>query len=379
MFLLKSKYDSAISMRFFKQKCLKNLMNTALLAFACMHAVRAQTSNLDQARSLIAQRQFQQAEVLLRSEREGPVRDTLLAQALIGVRESTDNPERTAQALTLLQRAAAAGYPGATYPLASIYASSGRVADARQLLQPLAAQQDARALYLLGRISEALREYTNAAQLYERSAHQGNGDALNNLGFMHANGNGVARDDVRAARYYRDAIASGSLEAAINLVVLADANRTSLQGNETREALLAPAAQQGQPIALRLLGREVPAAAPLAPLTPPAPTAPPIPSVTVARAPATLPAPAQQAAAASTVPVALSAAQAQELLAQARRLQRGEGVMRDLARAATLLEQAAQAGLADAQRALADVYDYGLGVVSNARKAAELRKTAAGR
>jgi uncharacterized protein len=374
MFLLNIKPTSAVFMRFFSQKCLKNRMNTALIVCKSVlfftltnTAAYAQTPALDQARSLLNQRQFLQAEQLLRDEREGPVRDTLLAQALIGVRESTENPERTAQAILLLQRAAAAGYPDATYPLASIYASSGRVADARQLLQPLAAQQDARALYLLGRISEALREYTAAAQLYERSAHLGNADAMNNLGFMHANAIGVVRDDTRSARFYRDAIAAGSTEAGINLVVLADAKRASLQGNETREALLAPAARLGQPVALRLLGREAappPAAPPLAQAPAPVLRTPaPVPVSTAAPAPS--PAPTRE--------------QAQALLAQAQRLQRGEGVLRDLARAAALLEQAAQSGLADAQRALADVYDYGLGVVSNSRKAAELRKAAAGR
>jgi TPR repeat protein len=75
----------------------------------------------------------------------------------------------------------------------------------------------------------------------------------------------------------------------------------------------------------------------------------------------------------------LTAAQAAEAYAQAIRLQRGDGVVRDLAKAAALLERAATAGLPDALRALADVYDYGLGVVSNPRKALELRKAAAGR
>ncbi|MFM2399150.1 MAG: hypothetical protein RL341_1307, partial [Pseudomonadota bacterium] len=302
----------------------------------------------------------------------------------------------------------------ATYPLATILASSGRVTEAQQLLAPLTAQSDARALYLVGRIAEASREYLRAAQFYERSAHRGNADAFNNLGYLHANGLGVARDDGRAAQYYRDAVAAGSIEAGINLVALADAGRTQLATNESRTALLERAAQMGQPTALRMLGRSAPAPiatapapnvpAPVAPAaasaraaTPaalfsgaavsttssasaaPPPAAPPRPAVAsppavVAAATATATAPPS-----APVPAPLTAAQAADLYAQALRLQRGEGAVRDLAKAAALLEQAAAAGLPDAQRTLADVYDYGLGVVSNPRKALELRKAAVGR
>lgn len=393
----------AISMRLLSQNALKKRMDIAHLFFlfpriialtlACA-TVHAQTPGLDSARALLANRQFAQAEAALRSEREGPIRDTLLAQALVGVRDGQINQQRSAEALALLQRAASTGYPEASYPLATILASGGRIAEARQLLQPLAAQQDARALYLLGRISESVREYVNAAQFYERSAHQGNADALNNLGYMHANGIGVARDDLRAARYYRDALSAGSLEAGINLAVLIDAGRAALAPGESRERLLEPAAQVGQPVALRMLGRTAPTQPAVANASPaPAPQAV-APQPLVSRPAATplaaaSPAPVAVAAAASqaspppdaapaTQPP-LTAAQAAEAYAQAIRLQRGDGVVRDLAKAAALLERAATAGLPDALRALADVYDYGLGVVSNPRKALELRKAAAGR
>jgi TPR repeat protein len=407
----------AIFMRFSGQKCLKTLMDiaysifalTALLILPAATAV-AQTPALDQARMLIAQRQFVQAEALLRPQTEGPIRDTLLAQALMGLREGglSSSNERATEALTLLQKAAGAGYPEATYPLATILASSGRVTEAQQLLTPLAAQNDARALYLTGRIAESTRDYLRAAQFYERAAHRGNADAFNNLGFLHANGLGVAKEDGRATQYYREAVAAGSIEAGINLVALADAGRAQLAPNESRTALLERAAQVGQPTALRMLGRSpsapvATAPAPAAPApaqvaTSPAAAstraaAPAIPPPSAAAPPAAPPRPAQAsvpapvAAVASTTPVPapaptqapLTAAQATDLYAQALRLQRGEGAVRDLAKAATLLEQAAAAGLPDAQRALADVYDYGLGVASNARKAIELRKAAAGR
>jgi TPR repeat protein len=383
----------------------------ALLLCGFAHA---QTPALDQARALIAQRQFVQAETLLRPQTEGPIRDTLLAQALMGLREGglSTNNDRVTEALTLLQRAASAGYPEATYPLATILASSGRVTEAQQLLAPLTAQSDARALYLVGRIAEASREYLRAAQFYERNAHRGNADAFNNLGYLHANGLGVARDDGRAAQYYRDAVAAGSIEAGINLVALADAGRTQLATNESRTALLERAAQMGQPTALRMLGRSAPAPIATAPApSVPAPVAPAAasaraatpaalvsgaavsttssasaaPPPTAPQRPASPPAAVAAATATATAPPSapapapLTAAQAADLYAQALRLQRGEGAVRDLAKAAALLEQAAAAGLPDAQRTLADVYDYGLGVVSNPRKALELRKAAAGR
>jgi uncharacterized protein len=392
----------ARSMRLSSQKWLKTRMDTAcLICFFSlfMHGLsaHAQTPALDSARALLAKRDFAQAERILRAESAGPIRDTLLAQSLITAGDTQTNPERTAEALGLLERAASAGYPEATYPLASIVASSGRIADARQLLQPLAEKNDPRALYLLGRINEAVRDYINAARFYERSAHLGNADALNNLGYMHANGLGIARDDTRAARYYREAITAGSLEAGINLAALIDANRAALADGETREKLLEPAAQVGQPVALRMLGRAATAAQaptqPAAPATPAIALAPPRLSAMPApraTAPAPIAAAAPLAAISSPPPAStepsvpppppqLSAAQAAEIYAQAIRLQRGEGAVRDLTRAAELLEHAASAGLADAQRALADVYDYGLGVASNPRKAIELRKAAAGR
>ncbi|MGL4575610.1 MAG: tetratricopeptide repeat protein, partial [Burkholderiaceae bacterium] len=209
----------AISMRFSGQKWLKTRLDIAYSAFLstsililCAANAHAQTPALDQARTLITQRQFVQAEALLRPQTEGPIRDTLLAQALMGLREGglSTNNDRVTEALTLLQKAASAGYPEATYPLATIRASRGRVTEAQQLLTPLAAQNDARALYLTGRIAESTRDYLRAAQFYERSAHRGNADAINNLGYLHANGLGVARDDGRAAQYYREAVAAGS-------------------------------------------------------------------------------------------------------------------------------------------------------------------------
>jgi TPR repeat protein len=73
----------------------------------------------------------------------------------------------------------------------------------------------------------------------------------------------------------------------------------------------------------------------------------------------------------------MSVEQAKQTYEQAMRLRRGDGVMRDFAQAANLLQQAADAGLADAQRALAESYEYGLGVTADQNKAKALRQAAA--
>jgi TPR repeat protein len=416
-------------------------------------ATIAQTLPLEQARGLIAQRQYAQAEALLRQQSEGPVRDTMLGQAIIGVRE--DAPPMTVQrvneALTLLQKAHNNNHPEAAYPLAVVYGLLGRINDAQNLLSPRAAQNDGRALYLLGRMADLSGDYKRAAQLYERSSFTGNGDALNGMGYIYANGLGVQPDYQRAANYYLQAIIAGSIEAGVNLVLLADAQRTQLSP-ESRRVLLERAAQVGDGQARGLLSRAAPpAAAPvatkpvpapqaaatpprpassppsapaavpvqpsaqqaaiaptpapaLAPAAPmaaapavtpspaaapllPAPAAAPTPTIApVAKAaPAPMPEPIPSPVAAPTPPRAaapapeapLDATQAKQVYSQAMRLRRGENVTRDLTQSLALLERASNAGLMEAQLALADAYEYGLGVPADSAKAKSLRETVA--
>jgi TPR repeat protein len=85
---------------------------------------------------------------------------------------------------------------------------------------------------------------------------------------------------------------------------------------------------------------------------------------------------AKEVVAAPSPAPTLSAEQAKVTYDQAVRLRRGEGVMRDFARSTTLLQQAAEAGLAEAKQALAESYEYGLGVPADPRRAAALRQAA---
>ncbi|MGL4574250.1 MAG: hypothetical protein ACRCV9_05615 [Burkholderiaceae bacterium] len=436
------------------RRILKSVFPLLLAGLALFCAVSfAQTLALEQARGMLFQHQYNQAEALLRQQAISPVRDTMLAQAIIGVRDDAPplTPQRLNEALVLLLRASDAGYAEAVYPLAIVYGLLGQPARTQQLLLPRAQQNDGRALYLLGRMADLTRDYPRAAQFYERGALTGNADALNGMGSLYANGLGVAANDERAAHYYMQAIIAGSVQAGVNLVALADAKRFDL-APEYRKVLLERAALTGDTQARQLLAQtsapkvaaqttepsraareQKPASAPAvaaavaqpaAPVVAPAPAAapaaapvvapiatPPTTSAPVpARAPvaAAAPAPAQPTTTATapakslepapaaaltaavtpalapiTAPVAapkpppMDATQAEQAYAQAMRLRRGQGMNRDLAQSAALLERAAQAGFAQAQLALAEAYEFGLGVPADASKAQALRKEVA--
>jgi TPR repeat protein len=436
------------------RRVLKSVFPLLLAGVALFCAASfAQTLALEQARGMLFQHQYTQAEVLLRQQAIGPVRDTMLAQAIIGVRD--DSPPLTAQrlneAFVLLLRASDAGYAEAVYPLAIVYGLLGQPARTQELLLPRAQQNDGRALYLLGRMADLMRDYPRAAQFYERGALTGNADALNGMGSLYANGLGVVANADRAANYYMQAIIAGSVQAGMNLVALADAKQFDL-APEYRKVLLERAALSGDSQARQLLAQasapkvtaqtndtiraardQKPAPAPTvaaavaqtaAPVvTPPqaaAPTAtptaapaapslatPPIASATAASAPVAFatsppaqPIPATASTTASTTtaaaaaakppapaavpapaaapkPPLMDAAQAEQAYAQAMRLRRGQGMNRDLAQSAALLERAAQAGFAQAQLALAEAYEFGLGIAADAAKAQALRQEVA--
>ena len=59
--------------------------------------------------------------------------------------------------------------------------------------------------------------YEVAAQEFRSAAHQGDDDAQMTLGFMYANGEGVTRDDVEAAKWFAAAAAQGNPLAQISL------------------------------------------------------------------------------------------------------------------------------------------------------------------
>jgi TPR repeat protein len=62
------------------------------------------------------------------------------------------------------------------------------------------------------------RDERRAAAWYRSAAEQGDASAQNNLGVMYANGQGVQQDDAQAVRWYRCAAQQGHALAQYNLV-----------------------------------------------------------------------------------------------------------------------------------------------------------------
>lgn len=63
-------------------------------------------------------------------------------------------------------------------------------------------------------------DYEEAKVLFEKSAKNGNAAAHNSLGILHEKGMGTKQDPVEAVKWYRSAMALGSLDAIYNLAVL---------------------------------------------------------------------------------------------------------------------------------------------------------------
>jgi len=75
----------------------------------------------------------------------------------------------------------------------------------------------AAALYNAGVCRLGSGEFAEAVKWYRKAAEAGEGDAMNNLGAMYANGKGVREDDVEAIRWFREAAKAGNSEAMKNL------------------------------------------------------------------------------------------------------------------------------------------------------------------
>jgi hypothetical protein len=67
------------------------------------------------------------------------------------------------------------------------------------------------------RQTEVANDEVENVRRYRMAAEAGNKDAMNNLGFMFADGRGVAKDDVEAVRWYRRAAEAGNAFAMGNL------------------------------------------------------------------------------------------------------------------------------------------------------------------
>jgi len=98
---------------------------------------------------------------------------------------------------------------------------AGDYATALENFQPLAEQGNAEAQFNLGFMHAngqgVPQDYAEAVRWYRLAAEQGNAVAQAILGFMHANGQGVPQDYAEAVRWFRLAAEQGNAEAQFTL------------------------------------------------------------------------------------------------------------------------------------------------------------------
>jgi len=106
----------------------------------------------------------------------------------------------------------------------------------------------------LGRGYEKARKYQEAHRWYARAAALGNVQAMHNLGFLYATGQGVARDYVAARKWFEKAAALGSTAAMFHLGQLhANGFGVTRDYNEARRWFV-QASENGLPPAMTALG-----------------------------------------------------------------------------------------------------------------------------
>ena len=84
---------------------------------------------------------------------------------------------------------------------------------------------------------------------YRKAADQGNAKAQLNLGFMYANGKGVAEDDAEAVKWYRKAADQGDADAQLNLGVIYDNGKGVAEDDAEAKKWYRKAAGQGLAVA----------------------------------------------------------------------------------------------------------------------------------
>jgi len=106
----------------------------------------------------------------------------------------------------------------------------------------------------LGRGYEKAKRYDEAHRLYLKAAELGNAQAMHNLGFQYATGQGVPRDYALARKWFSEAAALGNAAAMLHLGQLyANGLGVHRDYGEARR-LFAQAADRGIPIAMIYLG-----------------------------------------------------------------------------------------------------------------------------
>ena len=98
-------------------------------------------------------------------------------------------------------------------------------------------------------------DYATALHEWQPLAEQGQAVAQYQLGLLHANGQGVTKDDATARQWYEKAAVQGHTEAQVNLGVLLMYARGGQQDYKMAVYYLRLAANQGNDLAQRKLGQ----------------------------------------------------------------------------------------------------------------------------
>ena len=69
------------------------------------------------------------------------------------------------------------------------------------------------------------KDMLKAAELFKKAADQGHVDAQNNLGVMYFTGEGVERDEKKAVMWFEKAAAQGNADAQANLDAIKSAGK----------------------------------------------------------------------------------------------------------------------------------------------------------
>ncbi|MEI7821461.1 MAG: RDD family protein [Verrucomicrobiota bacterium] len=194
------------------------------------------------------------------------------------------------------------------------------------------------------------KDEVKAAECYAKAAEQGEAGAQSILGWMYLNGRGVSKNDTKALEWFRYAAAQGNAVAQTHLGDMIYSGNATLKSYEIACAWYQRAAKQGEPFAQYKLGlaywngRGVPKDS--------------------AKSVEWFRKAAEQ-----------GNAEAQSALGVA--YANGDGVKKDSAKAIELYEKAASQGYAVAQAELGLIYSNGNGVPKNMTKAIEYQQQAA--
>ena len=152
------------------------------------------------------------------------------------------------------------GWLIAATALAQLFAAFVHGADPVEALKAKAEKGDARAQFSLGvRYSlgdGVAKDEAEAVKWYRKAADQGDAFGQGNLGVMYADGRGVAKDEAEAVKWYRKAADQGNALAQFNLGVMYEDGLGVAKDESEAVKWYRKAAEQGEAMAQGNLGTE---------------------------------------------------------------------------------------------------------------------------